>query len=260
MLVKTRPLPETLAASIAGLPIAAALPRSGRRQIEAICTINELSSGQVLANEGEVGQDFLIVAEGFLKLWKALPDGRQQIVAFRSAGDLVSLHRCDTPWPVTAEAMAPSKVYALDWHALRRLAASYSVIDQILIDVAADEIACLQDRLLTLGRRTIEEKVALFLLELCRPSALGSPWCRELHLPMRRPEIADYLGLTAESVCRELSRLKREKIVAMPRPSYVILLNRPALEALASGVGRKSAGVRRPKALQGAPSGLLTGT
>ena len=76
--------------------------RSGRRQLEGLTTRVEAGRGYVAAREGEVSRDFLVVSEGVIKLSKALPGGRRQIVAFRGPGDLVTLHRCDTPWPATA--------------------------------------------------------------------------------------------------------------------------------------------------------------
>ncbi|NNG02938.1 MAG: helix-turn-helix domain-containing protein [Inquilinus sp.] len=96
-------------------------------------------------------------------------------------------------------------------------------------------MASLQDRLLVLGRKSTEEKLAAFILEFCRPSGALSGLGREIHLPMRRSDIAEYLALTTESVSREFSRLKRDRIIAMPRPSRVVVLNRPALEAAARG-------------------------
>lgn len=214
----------------------AVLDRTGRRQLQRLVTMAAAARGQVVAEQGEVGREVLVLADGVVKLWKALPDGRRQIVAFRSAGDLVSLHRRDTPWPVTAQAVSDCRLFRLEWEALHRLADRYPALDRALFELASDEIANLQDRLLTLGRKTVEEKLASFILEFCRPSAAPASLGREIHLPMRRPEIAEYLGLTTESVSREFSRLKRACIVSMPRPSRIILLNRPALEALALGL------------------------
>ncbi len=212
------------------------LDRTGRRQLQRLVALVAATRGQVVAEQGEVGRDFLVLADGIVKLWKVLPDGRRQIVAFRSAGDLVSLHRRNTPWPVTAQAVSDCRLFRLDWAALNRLAGRYPAIDRALFDLASDEITNLQDRLLTLGRKTVEEKLASFVLEFCRPSGAPTTLSREIHLPMRRPEIAEYLGLTTESVSREFSRLKREGIVSMPRPSRIVVLNRPALEALALGL------------------------
>lgn len=214
----------------------AVLDRSGRRQLEGLVSLVEAGRGHVLAKEGELGRAFLAVSEGMVKLWKALPDSRRQIVAFRAPGELVTLHRRHTPWPVTAETVSASKLHRIEWDDLRRLADRYPAMDRALFEQSCDEIASLQNRVLMLGRKTTEEKLASFILEFCRPSAPLSSLSREIDLPMRRPEIAEYLGLTTESVSREFSRFKQEHIIAMPRPSRIVVLNQPALEALALGV------------------------
>lgn len=209
--------------------------RTGQRQFQRLVTSAEARRGQVVARQGEAGRELLMLADGVVKLWKAMPDERRQIVAFRASGDLISLHRPDTPWPVTAQAVSACRFLKADWNALRRLAKRYPAMDRALFDVASDEIAGLQDRLLMLGRKTVEEKLASFILEFCRPSPVPSSASRDIHLPMRRSEIAEFLGLTTESVSREFSRLKRERIIAMPRPSRIVLLDRPALEVTALG-------------------------
>ncbi len=216
------------------------LDRTGARQLQALATPVGAARGEVLAQQGEVGNELFVLSEGFVKLWKAMPDGRRQIVAFRAAGDLISLHRRDTPWPVTVEAVSYCELFRIEWEALRGLAGRYPAIDRALLDMAGDEIAGLQDRLLMLGRKSTEEKLASLILEFCRPSAAAMSLSREIHLPMRRPDIAEYLGLTTESVSREFSRPKRERIIAMPRPSRIIVLNRPALEAIALGASHQT--------------------
>lgn len=211
------------------------LNRSAQRQLASKIEIFDVNRGQVLAREGDSGQCLYVLAEGAVKLSKTLPHNRVQIVAFRGAGDLVGLHRAYTPWPVTVETLSPCSVFKIDWDDLRILARRSPQIERILLDLAGDEIAALQEHLLTLGRKTTEEKVASFLLALYRPNGLQPLTRREIHLPMRRVEIADYLGLTTASVSRELTRLKKLKIVSLPRPSRVVLLDQAKLETLASG-------------------------
>lgn len=219
----------------AGLPFESILDGTGRRRLRSLVEFVDLAPGELVAEEGDVGRDFLVVADGVLKLCKRLDDDRRQTIDFRLAGDIVTLHRCHTPWPTTARAVVASRLYRVDWDALRHLADRHPRIDRALADLAGDESAAMAERLLALGRKTTEEKVATFLLEFCQRAAMRSGPTREFQLPMRRPEIADYLGLTTESVSREFTRLKRERIVALPRPSRVVILNRPELEGLAFG-------------------------
>lgn len=217
------------------LPFDLALDANGRRLLRNHAFEDAVSRGQILAKQGEHGHELLLLTEGVIKLWKVLPDGRRLIVAFRAAGDLVSLHRYDTPWPTTAQATSNCRLIRIQWDDFRRLADRCPTLDRALFELASDEIANLQDRLLTLGRKTAEERLASFLLEFSLPSAAPSSFSREIHLPMRRPEIADYLGMTMESVSREFSRFKRLRIIAMPRPRCIVVLNKPVLEAMALG-------------------------
>ena len=222
--------------SLTAIPVFdAVLNAGGRRKLRSLTADAEAKRGEVLASQGEVSRDLLILREGVIKLSRGLHDGRQLIVAFRAPGDLISLHRCDTPWPATAQAISDCRFLRIQWDDLRDLADRHPALDRALFDLACEETANLQDRLLTLGRKTTEERLASFLLDFSLPLAAPSNSSREIRLPMRRPEIADYLGMTTESVSREFSRFKRRRIIAMPRPSCVVLLNRPALEAVALG-------------------------
>ena len=224
------------------------LDRSGQRQLQGLITAVEVARGSVLASEGEVGCDLLVVSDGMVKLWKGLPDGRRQILAFRGPHDLVNLHRRHTPWPVTAQAVSTTKICRIECQGLLALSTRYPRIEQALFDLACDEVTILQNRILLLGRMTIEEKLASFILECCRPLAFRSSLSREVNLPMKRNDIAEYLGITTESVSREISRFKQERLIDMPRPSRIIVLNRPALESIARGIyslNQKDASVRR---------------
>ncbi len=211
------------------------LDRTGRRQLRKLITLVAATRGQVVAEEGEISRDLLVVADGVIKLCKDMADGRRLIVAFRSPGDPVSLQRRDTPWPITARAVSDCTLYRIAWEPLGHLARRYPAIDRALLDLACNEIVGMQERLLTLGRGTTEERLASFILEFCRPAGTPSSFGREFHLPVSRSEIAEYLALTIESVSRVFSRFKRERIIAMRQQRRIMVLNRPALEALALG-------------------------
>ena len=213
------------------------LDRTANRQIASLVDVVDFTRGRMLAREGDVGRGLFILSQGTVKLSKTLSGDRVQIVAFRGAGDIVGLHRSYTPWPVTVEAVSNGSAFRLGWDDLRRLALNHPQVDRVLLDLAGDEVASLQQHLLTLGRKTTEEKVASFLLAFYRSGGLQPHARREIQLPMRRTEIADYLGLTTASVSRELTRLRKEGIVAIPRPSRIVMLDHARLQVIASGPG-----------------------
>jgi CRP-like cAMP-binding protein len=90
------------------------------------------------------------------------------------------------------------------------------------------DLASAHGRTLLLGRMTASERVAAFLLEMFERRDRR----KALDLPMSRNDIADYLGLTIETVCRVLSIFKRDGVIAIPNPHRIELLDRNAIEAL----------------------------
>ena len=111
--------------------------------------------------------------------------------------------------------------------ATERLIDNNPAVARFLQDATLKSLAAAQSRLALLGRMTASERVASFLLE---PSERCDDR-RHVALPMCRCDIADYLGLTVETVCRELSDLKRRKLIEV-RPHSITLLDRFALEAI----------------------------
>lgn len=186
-----------------------------------------LAKGEVLVQEGQYGEEDFRVASGYLMLFKALPDRRRQVVAFRFPGELVIPRRHDRPWPVTVQALTPATV--------TRIAARGKGADPRLLDEASDQIALALDLAVILGTKNTEERVASFLLRLSRAGVAAGSDGNLLMLPMSRTVIADYLGLASETVSRAFTRLADCGLIALPRPSRVELLDRSTLEALSKG-------------------------
>src|SRR3546814_19053768 len=102
------------------------------------------------------------------------------------------------------------------------------------------ELVAAQDRMVLRGRKTPMEKIATFLLEIsARQEGWGWP-ASPVTLSMTRGDIADYLGLTVETVSRCFTRLKGDRSIALPEPTSVALLDLERLQGLASEIGRAS--------------------
>jgi len=107
-----------------------------------------------------------------------------------------------------------------------------------LFDVMRKELAAAQDLLLLLGRKTAAERLATFLLTLDdRKADNHGGGDRRIKLPMNRSDMADYLGLRIETVCRLLTDLKHRHIIDLPSIQSVIVLRRDLLEAESEGNG-----------------------
>lgn len=202
----------------------------------------ELPARAVLIEEGQQATELFLVESGGVMLSKALLNGRRQVVGFRFPGDLITLRGENQVWRVAVQTMTPCQVLRIPWEALHHLLESDRNVARWLLDRAGDEIAATQGQLLTVGRRNKEERLAAFILEIWHRTKGRPSQPRELVLTMHRPEIADYLGLTTETVSRVLSQFARDRLIALPHPCRVELLSPAMLEDLASG--------RRPQARQ----------
>ncbi len=193
----------------------------------------ELKKGQIFITEGDAATDFFNVTHGTVKLFKLLPDGRQQITGFAAVGHFLGLAVSDT-YAFSAEAVEDVALCRFSRPKLRRLLDDFPLMEKRLLETACNELATAQEQMLLLGRKTAVERVASFLMAWSRTT---TPCGRagQIHLPMTRGEIADYLGLTIETVSRTFSRFRADHRISTPAHDEVVLLDRPWLTEIAAG-------------------------
>lgn len=212
-----------------------AVPRKGLARLHGEGKRLGLAEGHVLVREGAFADDVFVVVEGTVMLFKSLPDRRRQVVGFRLADEPVMPTRAGAPWPVTVQAVTRCQLSRLPCHAFRGLVESDPDIRQTLLDWAGDEIAARQAQLLTVGRKDTSERVAAFILEIAGRGKGPPAQSEAVMLVMNRTAIADYLGLKTETVSRAFTRLINQRLLALPRPNHVVILDRPTLQAVANG-------------------------
>ena len=193
-----------------------------------------LKSGAVLIRQGEPAPHVFNITGGSLRVYKLLPDGRRQITGFLFAGDFLGLAIGETS-AFSAEAMETSTVCRFRKGPFRALVANSPPLEHMLLHRTSHELAAAQNQMLLLGRKTAIERMASFLLDLpghdpARPTAPG-----HVRLPMKRGEIADYLGLTIETVSRVLTRMKIKGLISIPSPNELIVERPERLRQHASG-------------------------
>ncbi len=189
---------------------------------------------QTLFQEGDPASAVFNLLEGTVKLYKSLPDGRTQITGFLSAGDFMGLSS-DGHYAYSAEAVTDVKVCRFQRRDLLALFRDFPHMVERLLTMTSDELAIAQEQMLLLGRKTAQEKVMSFLLALSRRAKRRGRDGRRLTLPMSRADIADYLGLTIETVSRTMTKLRQRGVIRLPRPQDVILSPNVDLDALATG-------------------------
>jgi CRP/FNR family transcriptional regulator, nitrogen fixation regulation protein len=168
------------------------------------------------------------VMTGAVRTSKVLADGRRQIGSFYLPGDIFGLE-IGNDHPFSAEAITDSRVLVVRRSVLSALASLDSTISQQMWKLAARELARIQCHILLLVKNA-QERVGSFLLEM----ADRTPEERPIELPMPRQDIADYLGLTVETVSRTLTALERDGAIRFLTARSVMVRQRSALARLSA--------------------------
>lgn len=205
----------------ADLPRQAAnpLPQSQRRHV---------ARGEELFAEGDTADYFYKVVSGTVRTCKLLSDGRRQIEAFHFRDDLFGFESGRTH-RFTAEAVDDVEVLALRHGHLTSLVRDNPAFGDQIMAATLCSLDRAHDHMVLLGRKTAQEKIASFLLEMAQRLATAD----RLDLPMQRADIADHLGLTIETVSRTLTQMARDGLISLAATGRtVVLSNRQALRAL----------------------------
>ena len=120
-------------------------------------------------------------------------------------------------------------------NAIDKLIRSEPGFGQALLQLAASELAETREQMLSLGRKSATEKLATFLVRIARRGAAVGQASNTIQIPMKRCEIADFLGLTIETVSRNFTKLKVSRVIRLKSNSEVEILNPAMLEAIADG-------------------------
>jgi CRP/FNR family transcriptional regulator, nitrogen fixation regulation protein len=178
--------------------------------------------------EGEAADYLYKVVNGTVRTYKVLTDGRRQVGGFYLPGDIFGLETGDEH-TFSAEAITQCKVLVIKRSALVALAGKDHDVARQLWTLTGSELRRVQDHILLLIQ-SAQERVAAFLLEMAKRGCMGNA----VELPMSRQDIADYLGLTMETVSRTLTHLENASAIELSTSRRIVLRNRGALSRLNS--------------------------
>jgi CRP/FNR family transcriptional regulator len=195
-----------------------------------------LPKGRILMAEGERSQYFFNISAGYAKLYKDMQDGRRQVIGFVSAGSFIGLGALDR-YSFTAEALDEVQFCRFERRRLRNLFTRFPALELNLLAATCNELVVAQAQMLLLGRKTAIERLATFLIGWADPSMpIGAP--DSIVLPMGRGDIADYLGLTIETVSRSLTLLRKRGVIALDGEHNITIVNPASLRAVGEGLGK----------------------
>lgn len=192
-----------------------------------------IKPGKHLFLEGDPANRIYEVASGVLRLTRIMEDGRRQVIAFGYPGDTVGFPS-DELYHTDCDALVPTTLVV---HRRSNLESPKGdpALHLRLLRAALREISGMQDHFMMLGRKSSIEKLASFLQVLT--ARVGEPLgdFNQVALPMTRADIADFLGLTTETVSRTFTQLRKSRIIAIDHVNTVIILKPLALRAIAEG-------------------------
>ncbi len=197
-----------------------------------------IPAGQIISTQDDIV--FANIIEGVVKLTKTLADGRQQIVGLQFPPDFIGrVYSGETPY--FAEAATNVELCAFPKDGFQTMVERYPGLEHRLFQNTLDELDSAREWMLLLGRKTAQEKVASLLTMIAqRAPNVGCSHTPELNftrftLPLTRSDLADYLGLTLETVSRQITKLKTSGIIELIDNREIIVPDIEALEDIAGG-------------------------
>ena len=186
------------------------------------------SAGAAVFWEGDQAGHIYDVVEGILRVYRILPDGRRAIMGFIYPGDVLGVS-FQSRYLFTAEAVTDVKVRRFSRNRFFALVNELPELRPQLFAILCDEMSTAQDQMLLLGRKSAEERVVSFLLAVHRKNGVGNA----IEVPMSRLDMADYLGLTIETVSRMMTGLTRRGLIAATGRHTITLRRINALREIA---------------------------
>jgi CRP/FNR family transcriptional regulator len=211
--------------------ICSVLPHPALRRLADCSSVRTFEAHTTLVRQDAAADQVFNITHGAVMLYRLLSDGRRQVLGFLGKGDFLGL-AVGADYDLSVECLTPVQVCRFPRPAFRRLLLETPQLEAELLARASDELTAARAHVTLLGRKRATERVASFLLYRADQQARYEDAGAVIHLPMNRTDIADYLGLTPETVSRCLSMLKRMKAIQIDGAN-VRLLDRPAIEAMA---------------------------
>ncbi|WP_299417785.1 helix-turn-helix domain-containing protein [uncultured Sulfitobacter sp.] len=217
-------IPNECSAEISTPPLASTSPKSAEAR---------LKSGAYLYFEGDEVEWLYQVTSGVLRLTRLLADGRRQVIAFGYPGDIVGFPAADLHH-TDCEALTDVRLQPFRRTHLEN-GDGDPKLHSALLQAALREISGMQDHFMMLGRKSATEKLASFLCVLAERVGEDLGAYRQINLPMSRSDIADFLGLTTETISRTFTQLRKSQIIAIDNIHTIIIQRPTALLSLAEG-------------------------
>ncbi len=209
----------------------------GLIRLSAMTTEMRFRAPQTIIYEADAADYAFNLCTGVVRVTKMLPDGRRQITGFLFPGDFMGLTHKDV-YSYSIEAVSDVELCRFPRDRLMALFEESPEMERKLLAMATDELSSAQEQILLLGRKTARERLASFIMKLSRMAQGRGEQFDPVSLPMSRADIADFLGLTIETVSRTMTKLSKEGLIQLENAHSIRILRRDMLEDVEVGADR----------------------
>lgn len=222
--------------------ICSAMPPDQRERITAVARRRTVPANHYIFRDGDEVVSFATILSGVVKLIKTTAGGEQHIIGLMYAPEFLG-HTFGSHHRFSAAAATEVELCTFQRASFARLMMEFPQLERWLFEFTVRELDLCRDWTLMLGRKSSYERVASLLLMISRRTRYTgnapAPESAHFELPLTRSELADYLGLTLETVSRKISRLKSKGLIELRGTREVIV---PSIERLASIANLDSCG------------------
>lgn len=214
------------------VPIFAELETLELQKIVNLIIHKEFAKGELIVMEGDVLENLIIINQGQVKVFKDTNEGKEQILYIFSEGDFFGeknlFHEQVSAYHV--EALEKTNICMINKKKFHALLREYPEIGLKIIVELSNRLEKLENTIQSMGMKNVDARVNSVLLEFAAKYGrkLTNGW--EVELPLSREGIANYIGLTRETVSRKMSMLQEEGMIEMIGNKKIIILDKKALE------------------------------
>ncbi|MDF2547245.1 MAG: transcriptional regulator, Crp/Fnr family [Anaerosolibacter sp.] len=215
------------------VPIFSTLSQEELSEINSLKINKEYKKGEILFFEGDQMESLFIINQGSVKVFKYTKEGKEQILYILSEGDIfgeLSLFRSER-LTFNVEALEDLNACVLTKASFEMILSKRPEISMKVLQVMGERLIKMETLIQSLGTKDIEARIATFLLELIPEYTKSRGHIKEIELPLSREEIANYIGVTRETISRKLGKMQDEGILKIKGIKKIIILDEDALKA-----------------------------
>ena len=207
------------------------LPEEKLKTFAKISDEKEFEDKKTIFLQQEQSKNLYNITKGNVKIYRLLSDGRIQIIGFLYPGDFFGSYKKEK-YNYSAESIGDLRLCVFNQQSLDDYLEENMSLAKELLHMTSHELTLAQDRMMVLGKMNASERVAKFILNISK-QRLRIGWQNNpISIPMTRQDIADYLGLTLETISREFTKLKAANTIKFLTPKQIYITDRDKLSSI----------------------------